>query len=181
MAPSLIAFAGSRLLAHGPAPTVALAAKRADRARRGPLLVFDAVTSLPVELDLRGSDADVLARLEPAPPKRLPGRPRLGVVAREVTLLPRHWDWLGDQPGGASVTLRKLVEQARAQSMESDRVRLAREAAHRFMMAMAGDRPGLEEALRALYAGDVDRVKALSARWPVGIHRHLLTLLGRMG
>ena len=97
------AFEGERRLAAGPAAAVALAVKRAA-ASGASVLVFDDRSGRPVDFDLRGSDAEVTARLEPAPPAPRPaGRPKLGVVAREVTLLPRHWDWLAAQPGGASV------------------------------------------------------------------------------
>lgn len=178
----LIAFVGARVVAQGPPPTVAIAVKRvASRPNHEPILIFDVVTSAPVDLDLRGSDAEVVARLEPGPVKRSPGRPKLGVVPREVTLLPRHWDWLNEQPGGASVTLRKLVEAARASSADADRARRAKEAAYRFMAAMAGDRPGFEEAIRALFAGDVAKVQRLIARWPAGIRTHVDSFLGRIG
>jgi len=168
------AFQGARRIASGPLAEVALAAKRA--ADRGDaVLVFDDATSRPVELDLRGSEAEVLARLpasaEPDTP-RGPGRPKLGVVAREVTLLPRHWDWLAGQPGGASVTLRRLVEEARRAGEGRDRLRQAQEAAYRFMAAMAGDRPGFEEAARALFAPDRDRFAALTEGWPADIRDH---------
>ncbi|MGF6226632.1 hypothetical protein QFZ27_000587 [Inquilinus ginsengisoli] len=172
------AFQGTRRIASGPLAEVALAVKRA--ADRGDtVLVFDDATSRPVELDLRGSEAEVLARL-PAPAvaetqsdaPRGPGRPKLGVVAREVTLLPRHWDWLAGQPGGASVTLRRLVEEARRAGEGRDRLRQAQEAAYRFMAAMAGDRPGFEEAARALFAPDRDRFAALTEDWPVDIRDH---------
>src|SRR5687768_12988418 len=105
---SCTAFSGARRLAAGPLTRVAVAVKRALEAAPGqPVLVFDDADGRVVDLDLRGDDAAVVARLE-AP--RGPGRPKLGVVAREVTLLPRHWEWLAGQPGGASVALRRLVE-----------------------------------------------------------------------
>ena len=94
------------------------------------------------------------------------GRPKLGVVAREVTLLPRHWDWLDAQPGGASVALRKLVEEARRATGDADRARAARDAAYHFMSAMAGNLPTFEEASRALFAGDRRRLAALIAPGP---------------
>ena len=103
---------------------------------------------------------------------RGPGRPKLGVVAREITLLPRHWDWLNTQPGGASVALRKLVEQARHASEGKDRIRQSQEATYRFMVAMAGDRPGFEEATRALFAGDSDRFDREIASWPIDVRDH---------
>jgi hypothetical protein len=103
---------------------------------------------------------------------RGPGRPKLGVVAREVTLLPRHWDWLNSQPGGASVTLRKLVEQARRASEGRDRVRQSQDAANRFMSAIAGDLPGFEEATRALFAANTGRFDECVASWPADVRDH---------
>lgn len=136
-----------------------------------------------IDLDLRGSDAAVLARLpSPAPEEteepatRGPGRPKLGVVAREVTLLPRHWEWLSSQPGGASVALRKLVEEARRQSSQSDRQRQSREAAYRFMSAMAGDEAGFEEASRALFAGREADFMVAQQSWPADIRSHAIRL-----
>ena len=106
-----------------------------------------------------------------------PGRPKLGVVGREVTLLPRHWDWLAAQPGGASVTLRKLVEAARKERQGPQAIRRAQDAAYRFMHALAGDLPGFEEATRALYAWDVERMRGLIERWPPDVRDHVLTLV----
>jgi hypothetical protein len=98
------------------------------------------------------------------------------VVAREVTLLPRHWDWLAAQPGGASVALRKLVEEARRGSADADRRRAARDAAYRFMSAMAGDLPGFEEAARALFADDRQRFDDVVAAWPADIRDYTVAV-----
>jgi len=178
-----IAFAGSDLVARGSLAEVAAAAKKLVDARDPrSLLIYDAETSYPVEIDFRGSEDDVLARL-PKPeveaaegagdePRRGPGRPKLGVVAREVTLLPRHWEWLASQPGGASVTLRKLVENARRDSAGADRQREARDAVYRFASALAGDAPGYENAMRALYANDRDAFTKLTREWPAGVREH---------
>ena len=175
-----IAFEGSRRIAEGSVLTVAAAVKDVvDRGETAPVLVFDAETSVPIELDLRGSLDDVLARLQPidAPDvKRGPGRPKLGVVSREVTLLPRHWDWLATQPGGASVSIRRLVDDARRTSESTDRVRVQREAAYRFMSAIAGNAPDFEEATRAFFAGDGARFTELIAAWPPDVRAHALTL-----
>jgi hypothetical protein len=171
----LLAFAGHRLLSRGPASEVVAAVKAATDAGES-VLVFEAATGRVVDLDLRGDTAAVLARLIPAsePEKRGPGRPKLGVTAREVTLLPRHWDWLAGQPGGASVALRKLVEGALKEAEGPDRARRAKEATYRFMTAIAGDLPGYEEATRMLFAGDWTAFDAAVEGWPDGVRETAL-------
>ncbi len=180
-----LAFAGSRRIAAGTREEVALALKAAleeDEALSP--LVLDEATSALVELDLRGTEAEVLRRLADASasterPQDAPrgrGRPRLGVVAREVTLLPRHWDWLNAQQGGASVALRKLVDAARRSAEGPDRKRRAVEAAYRFMTALAGDERGYEEATRALFAGNRLRFEGQIEAWPPDIRAHLAKL-----
>ena len=166
----LFAFAGHRLLARGPAAAVVAAVKTATDAGET-VLTFDAASGRVVDLDLRGDVAAVLARLTPAPEaeKRGPGRPKLGVTAREVTLLPRHWDWLSAQPGGASVALRKLVEGALREAEGPDRARRAKDATYRFMTAIAGDLPAYEEATRMLFAGDWTAFDAAVEGWPEGV------------
>jgi uncharacterized protein len=189
--PAYIAFAGDRRIASGDLRDIARSAKRTlDQNGDAQLLIFDGKTSGPIEIDFRGSIDDVLARLPrseaaaadedtavTAP--RGPGRPKLGVVAREVTLLPRHWDWLAQQKGGASVAIRKLVEEARRNSEDGDRIRLAQEAAYRFMSAMAGNRPHYEEAIRALFGNDPGRFGKLIAEWPADVRDHVLGLAER--
>jgi hypothetical protein len=176
------AFEGARRIATGDLPVVALKAKDVlDRGARASITVFDDLTSELIEVDFRGTPDQVLASLgapaadPPAPAPEAPrrvGRPKLGVVAREVTLLPRHWVWLNSQPGGASVALRKLVEQARRDNEGKDRVRQAQEAAYRFMSAMAGNEPGFEEALRALFAGNRERFDERVELWPIDVRDH---------
>jgi hypothetical protein len=187
-----IAFDGDRRIASGDLRDVARAAKEVhDRRKDATVLIFDGMTSGPVDIDFRGTVADVQARLPdaagvaattedtgPSAP-RGPGRPKLGVVAREVTLLPRHWDWLAQQSGGASVALRRLVEEARRTGEEGHRVRRAQEAAYRFMSAMAGDKPHYEDAIRALYANDPVRFEKLIAAWPADVREHALALAER--
>jgi uncharacterized protein len=187
-----IAFDGDRRIAGGDLREVARAAKEAlDRRKDAAILVFNGVTSGPVDIDFRGTVADVQARLPdtanvPATADdtvlsapRGPGRPKLGVVAREVTLLPRHWDWLGQQSGGASVALRRLVEEARRTGEDSHRIRRAQEAAYRFMSVMAGNKPHYEDAIRALYANDLARFEKLIAAWPADVREHTLMLAER--
>ncbi|WP_407157409.1 DUF2239 family protein [Bradyrhizobium sp. STM 3557] len=189
MTQTFTAFAGPQRLASGALADVALAVKRAGMMPE-PIAIFDDRTGRAIDLDLRGTDADILARLpqpaggntQPEPPVSEPrgrGRPKLGVVAREVTLLPRHWEWLNAQPGGASVALRKLVDEARRASGDRDRTREARDAAYHFMAGMAGNRPNFEEAVRALFADDRRRFAELIADWPVDIRDHAIALAYR--
>jgi uncharacterized protein len=170
------AFVGSKQLISGPLEQVALAAKKAlDRGTSQPVLIYNDSTGRAIDIDSRGSDAEILARLsQPAPPSlpRGRGRPKLGVVAREVTLLPRHWQWLSSQPGGASVAIRKLVETARRANQESDQRRLRKEAAYHFMSAMAGNLTNFEEASRALFADDIARFRSLIVDWPTDVREH---------
>lgn len=163
-------FTGHERIARGNLSTVARAA-HADRDQA--LLVFDDATGRPVDLDLRGSLAETLARISPKPAR---GRPKLGVTAREVTLLPRHWDWLATQSGGASAALRRLVDQARKDTAGVASARQAQETGHRVMTALAGDLPNYEEALRAVYAKDPARFGALIADWPPDVRDYVLQL-----
>ncbi len=186
------AFEGHRLLARAPLADVALTVRRAMAAGGdAPILVFADQTGKQVDLDLRGDDAQIRQRYQaqagtpPALPEesdtadaapRGRGRPKLGVVPREVTLLPRHWDWLGAQPGGASVALRKLVEQARRDNDARDQQRQRQEAAYHFMSSMAGNLPGFEEATRALYANDRERFARQLADWPQDVRDYAMGL-----
>ena len=163
------AFVGGRRVAEGPLS----GAMAAIWAERNAVLVFDAMTARVIDLDLRGGGEDALARLGPAPVKG-PGRPKLGVTPREVTLLPRHWDWLASRPGGASVALRKLVEAAMRDPAQE--ARAAREAAYRFMTAMAGNHRGFEEANRALFAGDRRKFEDETKNWPPDVREFALRL-----
>lgn len=174
------AFSGSDRVASGELRHVALKAKQAfDAYPERPLRVFDDADARLLELPLELPAADLLAWLSrpqagasgPGRPRR-PGRPKLGVVAREVTLLPQHWDWLAAQPGGASIALRRLVDAARAVTAAEDRRRAAQEAAYRFMQAIGGELAGREEAARALFAGDFHRFQAQLAAWPEDVREH---------
>ncbi|RYG14417.1 MAG: DUF2239 family protein [Burkholderiales bacterium] len=181
------AFLGTSLVFAGAPADVALACANAIQGHIGhdALLVFDDATGQQVELDLRGTPAEAAARaLTPADPStttttsdttaapRGRGRPQLGVVSREVTLLPRHWDWLAAQPGGASVTLRKLVDEARRTSGGHGNVRAAQERAYRFLHAIAGNLPQFEEATRALFGGKADTFRSVIAAWPQDVAAH---------
>ena len=180
------AFLDDHRIAAGELRHVALRAQLALEAQpEARLLIFDDADARLIDLDLRGSAAEIVQRLnrgevpvaaEAKPTKRGRGRPKLGVVAREVTLFPRHWAWLNDQPGGASVALRKLVEEARHVHAHRDAIRKARESAHVFLSALAGNLPGYEEATRALFAGDAARFSEQIEPWPDDIRTHSLRI-----
>ena len=186
IAPSAIAFEGDRRIADGSIADVAIAVrKRVGRGTHESILIFDHASGKTLNLDLTGTEAEVRARYAEAAPApveappepaaagpRGPGRPRLGVVPREVTLLPRHWDWLNAQPGGASVALRKLVEEARKTRGQTDTLRVRQEAAYRFLSAIAGDWRNYEDTTRALYADDADRFRVLTEDWPADVRDH---------
>lgn len=175
---NVIAFVGDRRVAEGDIATVATQLWQGESQRKQPLLVFDLSSARVVDLNLQGGEQEVAARYQqanssaPQPPKG-PGRPKLGVKAKEVTLLPRHWQWLSAQPGGASASLRKLVEQAMRQPNPKGERVAAQERCDRFMQVMAGNQPGYEEAARALYAGNQALFEEHIALWPEDISQQL--------
>lgn len=181
---SCTAFDGGRRVAKGSYVQVALAVNQFARTHAdASLLIFDDATGTQIDFDLRGSDEDISSRIAKRFPRtedgqsRSPGRPKIGVVPREVTLLPRHWEWLADQPGGASATLRKLVEEARRAGLTDKAIlRKLHERTSRFMSAVAGNFPNFEEASRALFANNIPGLKALIADWPVDVCNHIIQL-----
>lgn len=174
--PHLTVFQGHERLMTAPLPEVLALLKAHEREAALPLLTFDDQTGQQVDFDLRGALAEVLERYAPAPARAGPGRPRLGVVAREVTLLPRHWEWLEGQRGGASAALRRLIDETRKADPEGERRLQAQRAADRFLGVLGGDLPGYEEATRALYAGDGPAFQARVQHWPDDIRTHALSL-----
>lgn len=191
------AFRGDQRVADGPLVEVALAVKASHHIGDAPILVFDDATGAVVDLDLRGSDAEVVSRLAARFPPisaassvaedqreeaeitaRGRGRPKLGVVAREVTLLPRQWEWLAAQRGGASQALRRLVDAARRADGDESARRVRREASYRFLSVMAGNLPGFEEASRALFANDPEKFARHMATWPTDVRLHAQKLAG---
>ena len=171
-------FIGNVLLACGPRDEVLRAMKRRfDRDPSALFLTFEDNTGRQVDFDLSGTLEEVLDRSKPSRPHLGPGRPKLGVVAREVSLLPRHWEWLEDQPTGASAALRRLVDEARTREPGEQQIRSKIKAAGRFLSAMAGDLPNYEEASRALYRRESKRFEELSRRWPRDIREHSIRLV----
>lgn len=182
--PRLVAFSGFRQVATGDRTQVVDVLRKLSTTDDMLIRVFNDATGERIDLDLR-PEADVApvpapaAETAPTPEAsatRPVGRPKLGVVAREVTLLPRHWEWLASQPGGASVTLRRLVDESRKAGEGRVSVRAARENAYRFMSEMAGDLAGFEEASRALFAGDRSKFESMVAPWPEDVRLQLAKL-----
>lgn len=171
--PEHTAFSAGHLVATGPLEVVLRAVKARYDAGDTQLLVFADATGREEDFDLRGTVSDVLTRAAPAPERKGPGRPRLGVVAREVTLLPRHWDWLEAQPSGLSAALRRLVDAEIKRDPAGERARRAAAATHRVMTGLAGDLSGYEEAARALFAHDGAAFAERIAAWPEDVRVYL--------
>ena len=180
------AFKGSELVAEGDRQTLALQLKRAgleEALMRGEILVFDSTDGRQIDLHLMGTESEIARRygsaeLVSAPKgvagdssKRGRGRPKLGVVGKEVTLLPRHWEWLDTQRGGASATLRRLIDETRKAQVGVDAMRASQDRSNRFMSALAGDLPGFEEATRSLYAQDKNGFDKATSAWAADIRR----------
>ncbi|MBH1802568.1 DUF2239 family protein [Stenotrophomonas maltophilia] len=192
--PPFSCFDGHRLVASGTPEVAALALKQLRAGNvAGPRLVFDNATGRTHDFDTRGSDAELRARVAEAFPSAVDadaviapedapvaprgrGRPKLGVVAREVTLLPRHWAWLAEQPGGASVVLRRLVEAASRAGADKDQQRRHSERTYHFLQTIAGDLPGFEEAIRVLFAHDRSGLEMALRSWPEDVRNHALRL-----
>jgi hypothetical protein len=168
------AFVGADVLARGALSDVTAAVKAAwAKGTTGAVLVFDDATGRVIDLDLREGEVQTGQEIgTTSGSQKGRGRPKLGVVAREVTLLPRHWEWLSAQSGGASVVLRRLVDEARRVDGGRQQRRVAQESAYHFMAAMAGDLPGFEEACRALFADQADRFRMLITDWPVAVRTY---------
>jgi hypothetical protein len=173
---SCTAFESFQLIAQGKPREVRAELKQLRTQRAlGPVMVFDDASG--EDFDLEGDnrfDVDT-ASASPETP-RGPGRPKLGVIAREVTLLPRHWEWLESQSGGASVALRKLVEAARKEQAPEERIRQSIETTYRFMRVMCGNLPGFEEASRALFRRNWEDFDLLIAQMPSDVQSHLKVL-----
>ena len=172
--PIYTAFVGETLIASGPLESMLPIVKAEfDQNASTLFLIFEDHSGRQVDFDLRGALNQVVARALPARSRSGPGRPKLGVVSREISLLPRHWVWLEQQPNGASAALRRLVDQARKWEPGEQRARLAREAVGRFMTAMAGNLPGYEEANRALYAANRATFEERILNWPRDIRAYI--------
>ena len=189
--PTYTAFGGHTALTTGPIKTVVAAAKSHWDKQADTVLVFDDATGKQIDFDFEGSSDEVLEKLWWHPlfrsqenlmtardaSQRGPGRPKLGVVSREISLLPRHWEWLEGQPQGASAAIRRLVDEARKRAPDADRARRTREAAGNFLWAMAGNLANFEEASRALYAGDGERLERQIQYWPKDVRAYVYRLL----
>ena len=182
------AFDGNKRAFRGPLQEVALKIKkRMGKAENSAILVFSDATGKAMDLNFQGSEKDVLKRLgifvgEGDAPAGAdtpgPGRPKLGVISREVSLLPRQWEWLASQAGGASAILRRLVDEAKKKAGDGHSSKQIQERTYKFMSALAGDLQGYEEALRALYKKDEKKFLAQTQEWPQDVRAHAIELAG---
>ena len=170
------AFADCRLVASGTREEVLRATKRHLDAGGAPVLIFEDASGRQVDFDFRGTVDDVIARAQ-TEVKSGPGRPRLGVVSREISLLPRHWDWLESQPNGISAAIRRLVDDARRNETGIERGRHVRNAISKLLWALAGDLLNFEEVARALHAREDSRLEALMSDWPKDVQAHVVRRL----
>jgi len=196
--PQVVGFVGWELVARGTLDEVVAACRLASAQRPNQRTAFfDDVSGHAVEAPVaptatRSPSEGVSPIVRSAPAaereasdatgpqrKRGPGRPRLGVVSREVSLLPRHWEWLSAQRGGTSATLRRVIDAARKADGGTTERRRTIDAAHRFLWDIAGDLPCFEELTRALYAEQFQRVADLSCSWPTGVRQQLLRFVDR--
>ncbi|MEL6545168.1 MAG: DUF2239 family protein [Myxococcota bacterium] len=171
-----IAYCGDQLVARGTLLSVAIAMQNAEASSGTKrMALYRESTGQALDLDLSGTEQELeqrLARFYPEdtavadPGKRGKGRPKLGVVSREVSLLPRHWEWLSQQNRSASATLRRLVENARQADSGAAKSKQVAEVVHRFIWDLVGDQPGFEEASRALFALDLEGFRSRIADWP---------------
>ena len=176
-------FTGYRHIASGPLRTVLKETKTFYDSTQTPdernashhpenLLFFHHGDGRQLDFDLSGSLEDVLSRIqtrEPSPVDETPdkpgkGRPRLGVVSKEVTLLPRHWEWLSRQPASASATLRRLVSEASSRENTSSKAKAERLGT--ILWTLAGNLEGFEEASRCLHRLDFEGLFGFSDKWP---------------
>jgi len=179
-ASKILAFSAQKLIAEGAfGEVLQLVKNHIKQNDTGNILFFNGSDGRQIDIDLQsgagesgnGSKAAAAesGSNQAIPTKKPRGRPKLGVVGREVTLLPRHWQWLDKQRGGASARLRRLIDQERKATAGDDMIRESQDSANRFMYAMAGDIAGFEEAVRALYARDKAGFDQETAAWPVDI------------
>src|SRR5689334_2568084 len=174
------AFARNRRIAAGNRDSILSEVKQYTDTSDDRVLIFEDMTGKQVDFDFSGSLDDVLERGRTRAVRMRPGRPKLGVVGREVSLLPRHWEWLEDQPNGISAAIRRLVDEARKREPGAQRARRLRDGIARFMWSMGGDLPNFEEATRALYGETDARLEELIASWPEDVRDHVVRLVAEV-
>ena len=175
-----VAFYGNQQVAVGELTdmltktTIFLKEKQTTGTDTEPLLIFNEQNGSQIDFDFRGSLEEILERALPKQKKRRAGRPKLGVISREITLLPRHWEWLESQTKSASASLRLLVEEAMKREGGEAKIKKNIAVTDRIMMVMAGNLTYFEEASRALNARNVERFEECVSTWPDDIKIYLL-------
>lgn len=178
------AFNNNEILAQGSLETIALAVRqKVKEDKNASILIFSDLTGRQIDIDISGTEKQVLERLKIYSSNKTPqvsagaGRPKLGVIPREISLLPHHWEWLINQDGGSSGIIRKLIDD-KIKSTSPDKVKIAQERAYKFLSAIGGNLPNFDEATRYLYRKDKEKFQELTSSWPKGIVKHSMALLG---
>tara|TARA_B100001013_G_scaffold338302_1_gene259147 strand:+ start:260 stop:835 length:576 start_codon:yes stop_codon:yes gene_type:complete len=165
MSSTYIAIHNKSLIAQGELPAVIREAQRQFPEAEPCLYKLD--NGKRVDIDWRGDAEEVIKRLPAAlvPPAEKRGRPKLGVISKEVTLLPEHWEWLSVQRGGASTTLRRLIDSAMSSMTPAQERRIKQDQLYS-MMRVFEDEAGFEAASRALYRLDEAAFSQAIGNWP---------------
>lgn len=137
------------------------------------VLVFNDQTGQQIDLDLSGSEDDLKQRYTEVEYVKKVGRPKLGVISREITLQQKHWNWLDQQSSSASAVIRKLIDKELNDPSSESNIMLAKQAIDHFMLAMLGNMPNYEEATRALYQGNKSHFLALIHNYPKDLKVYL--------
>ena len=181
------AFEGFQICAHGSLDSVAISIKQ--RLKKDPttqFLIFSNSSGKQMDLDLSGSQKVILERLKiyqasHFSPATGPGRPKLGVISREVSLLPQHWEWLSNQSGGASATIRRLVDEKIKEPVSAEnQIKQAQEVVYRVLSSLAGNLPNYEDVIRFLYRRDKKSFRNAMSDWPKDVVSHTMALSKRV-
>ena len=164
------AYGPTSCIGQGELTDVALAAHRFLRTHpdQSALILQDSTCQI-IDLDLSGDEALLERKANHYPIRsQAPVPDSKDPITGEITLLPRHWQWLAEQGGNASATLRRLIDEARRDPKQKadNECRRRQQLTYRFCQALCGDFQGYEDALRALYAADKDSFKTHISTWP---------------
>lgn len=166
------AFVGNTRLITDSLLNVALAIKNQQH-DSAPILIFEDQTGKQIDVNITGSESDIQQRYAELETVKKVGRPKLGVISREITLQQKHWDWLDLQNSSASAVIRKLIDQELNNAQSESNIMMTKQTTDRFMSAMLGNMPNYEEATRALYQGNKEGFLELIQDYPNDLKEYL--------